>query len=163
MANNVVRLSGEALRRYEDLSEACAQREEQARLDREVEIKLAREEERRALAEEEARQARAEERIAARTAALVVGALARSRLESAPEPPPPPQLPKPVEQPMGVQPDDVDGSTVSEFCTRHKISRSTLYKEWRRGRGPEFYKVGKTTRISRRAERLWQRQREAGN
>jgi len=156
MANNVVRLSREALQRYEAMSEECAQREAQARLDREAEIKLAYQEERRALAEEEARQARAEERIAARTAALVVGALARSRLESASEPPPPPQLPKPVEQPMAIQPGDDQVFSVDEICARNKVSRSTLYKLWRMNLGPERYGEGKFVRITRRAERLWQ-------
>jgi hypothetical protein len=119
------------------------------------------EEEERRIAEEQRRAADIE-RTAQRAASLVVGALARSHLEAPVErPKPEPQLSKPVEQPTGSLPDDDDSSTVDEFCRRNKISRSTLYKMWRNGTGPAFMKHGKSTRIIRRAERLWQRQRES--
>jgi hypothetical protein len=157
MMGEVLRLTPEDHQRWRDMVEASGRAEEQRRLDREAAIKLQRDEERRAIAEEEQRRRESEERIAARTAALVVGALARSRLESAPEPPP--QLPKPVEQATGSEPGDDQVFTVDQICERNKISRSTFYKH-----GPVSYKAGKSTRITRREERLWQqRQREAAS
>lgn len=154
MANNVLRLTPEDHQRYRDMVEASNLREAQAERDREAAFKLAVEEERRAIAVEEERRAAELERLAARTAALVVGALARSRIE----PEPLPQLAKPVEQPTGSEPGDDQVFTVDEFCARNKISRSNLYERWKRGVGPERVPHGPPVRITRLAERLWQRQ-----
>jgi predicted DNA-binding transcriptional regulator AlpA len=169
MANDVVRLTPDALQRYNEGFETPQERERRQEREREA-VRLAREEERRALAEEEQRRAAELERLAERTAFHVMAGLARSRLEAAPAPtlpapapPPPPQLPPPIEQPIGVQPGDEDASTVDEFCKRNRISRSTFYKLARAGTGPQLSKLGKSTRIYRWAERLWQRQREAAN
>jgi hypothetical protein len=51
--------------------------------------------------------------------------------------------------------------TVKEFCAAERISRTTLYKAWAEGWGPDFYRVGATRRITHRARIAWQRAREA--
>jgi predicted DNA-binding transcriptional regulator AlpA len=51
--------------------------------------------------------------------------------------------------------------TINEFCQAEKISRSMLYRAWSEGRGPKFYRVGVTRRITYRARLEWQCQREA--
>ena len=57
---------------------------------------------------------------------------------------------------------DVDG-----FCARNNISRSQLYDDWRKGRGPRYYTVGGDPagggrrRITPEAERDWIASREA--
>ena len=42
-----------------------------------------------------------------------------------------------------------------------KISRSMLYRAWKEGWGPRFYRVGVTRRITQRARLEWQHEREA--
>jgi hypothetical protein len=51
--------------------------------------------------------------------------------------------------------------TTKEFCRAEKISRSMLYRAWKEGWGPRFYRVGVTRRITQRARLEWQREREA--
>jgi len=51
--------------------------------------------------------------------------------------------------------------TVAEFCAAHRISRSRLYLEWRRGTGPRFFNVGAKVLITREAACDWCRAREA--
>ena len=81
IANEVVRLTPEALQRYNEGFETPEEREQRQERAREA-VKLAREEEERQAFEQERQRTADIEAIAARTAALVVGALARSRLES---------------------------------------------------------------------------------
>lgn len=50
--------------------------------------------------------------------------------------------------------------TVKEFCAAERISRTTLYKAWAEGWGPQFYWVGTTRRITHQARVAWQRARE---
>jgi predicted DNA-binding transcriptional regulator AlpA len=42
-----------------------------------------------------------------------------------------------------------------QFCVLFAISRSSLYKAWREKRGPKFYKIGQSVRISREAAVEW--------
>ena len=39
----------------------------------------------------------------------------------------------------------------SEYCAAHGIGRTTLYKLWKEGRGPEYFMVGSRRRIPRGA------------
>jgi len=57
--------------------------------------------------------------------------------------------------------DDPAVYTVPLFCLTHQISRSTLYNLWRDGRGPKFFKIGSSVRISREAATQWRHDREA--
>ena len=59
-----------------------------------------------------------------------------------------------------------DAFTIPEFCTRHGLSRSLLYKQWASGEGPERMLVGDKVLISFEAAARWraaceQRAREA--
>ncbi len=45
--------------------------------------------------------------------------------------------------------------SVDEFCKAERISRVSLYKLWKQGRGPAFMKVGTRTTISPQARREW--------
>ena len=100
------------------------------------------------------------ERVAGRTAALVLGALKPEFLR--PEPQPVAAAPDELLNKQAVvghnngPDDDAVVRTVDEFCARNKISKSNLYKQWKLGRGPKYFKVGKATRITGRAERQWQ-------
>jgi predicted DNA-binding transcriptional regulator AlpA len=49
---------------------------------------------------------------------------------------------------------------IAEFCTAHRISRSSLYCLWADGLGPKFFKVGTSVRISREAAAAWRAERE---
>jgi hypothetical protein len=51
--------------------------------------------------------------------------------------------------------------TTKEFCRAEKISRSMLYRAWKEGWGPRFYRAGVTRRITQRARLEWHREREA--
>ena len=51
--------------------------------------------------------------------------------------------------------------TITEFCAVEKLSRSQLYKLWKQGIGPRFYKIGNRPRISAEARREWRQKREA--
>jgi hypothetical protein len=48
--------------------------------------------------------------------------------------------------------------TVDEFIRLEKISKSTLFKLWREGRGPKFHKLGKRTYISAESRAEWRKQ-----
>jgi predicted DNA-binding transcriptional regulator AlpA len=50
---------------------------------------------------------------------------------------------------------------VNEFCAAERISRSALYKLWNEGRGPRFFYIGATRRISHEVRVEWRRKREA--
>jgi hypothetical protein len=51
--------------------------------------------------------------------------------------------------------------TIPEFCKLHNISRTVLYSEWEKGRGPARMLVGQErVRISREAAEAWRRDRE---
>jgi hypothetical protein len=53
--------------------------------------------------------------------------------------------------------------TVSEFCSAHRISRSTLYELFRDGLGPRIFKVGSSVRITAEAAATWRAEREAAH
>jgi hypothetical protein len=44
--------------------------------------------------------------------------------------------------------------TVDEFCRVERMSRSALYKQWQQGKGPRFYLVGNSRRISAQARSI---------
>lgn len=50
--------------------------------------------------------------------------------------------------------------TIDGFCAAENISRSMLYKLWAQGRGPRWYCIGATRRISPEARVEWRRERE---
>jgi len=54
-----------------------------------------------------------------------------------------------------------DAFTVSEFCERHRISRTIFYEILKAGTGPTIFKCGAKTLISREAAADWRRAREA--
>ena len=47
--------------------------------------------------------------------------------------------------------------TIDQFCRAEKISRDTLYKLWRQGKGPRWFRVGAYKRISHEARQEWRR------
>jgi hypothetical protein len=51
--------------------------------------------------------------------------------------------------------------TIDSFCEAESISRSMLYKLWKQGIGPRFYRVGSGVRISHEARTEWRQAREA--
>ncbi len=51
--------------------------------------------------------------------------------------------------------------TVNEFCRAESISRAMIYKLWRQGKGPRWFNVGTSRRISHEARVEWRRQLEA--
>lgn len=58
-------------------------------------------------------------------------------------------------------PPDHDVYDVPTFCARHRMSRVTLYKLWRRGKGPRRMEVGSRIFISVRAAQEWRDSLEA--
>jgi hypothetical protein len=44
---------------------------------------------------------------------------------------------------------------IARFCDSHNVSRTKLYKLWREGRGPKFFKLGKSLRITAEAAAEW--------
>jgi len=56
---------------------------------------------------------------------------------------------------------DEPSHTIAEFCAVEKLSRSQLYKLWRQGKGPRFYKIGNRPRISPEARLEWRKSLEA--
>ena len=97
------------------------------------------------------------ERVAGRTADLVLGAIKPEFLRSGPQPVAPDEfLNKQAVVDNNGPSDDDDVYTVDEVCDRNKISRASLYKLWKAGRGPKYFKIGASTRITGRAERQWQ-------
>lgn len=56
--------------------------------------------------------------------------------------------------------DTKDAYGVTEFATRHGISRAYLYLLWQRGEGPRFMQLGSRRLISREAAAEWRRSME---
>lgn len=52
--------------------------------------------------------------------------------------------------------------SISGFCRRNRISRSTYYALQDQGLGPATLKIGRSVRISRSAEKHWRRRMESG-
>lgn len=50
---------------------------------------------------------------------------------------------------------------IEGFCEAESISRSMLYRLWKQGKGPRFFNVGNSRRISEEAGTEWRRAREA--
>jgi hypothetical protein len=50
---------------------------------------------------------------------------------------------------------------ISEFCAAERISRAMLYRMWNEGKGPRFFFIGSSRRISHEARTDWRRQLEA--
>jgi hypothetical protein len=50
--------------------------------------------------------------------------------------------------------------TVSEFCAAERMSRAQLYKAWKEGWGPKYYRNGNRRIITPTARRAWQVERE---
>lgn len=51
--------------------------------------------------------------------------------------------------------------SIDEFCRAYRISKATLFREWKRRRGPRTMKVGRRVLISLDAAVEWQRRKEA--
>jgi hypothetical protein len=51
--------------------------------------------------------------------------------------------------------------TVNEFCAAERISRAMLYKIWDQGKGPRFFYIGNSRRISHQARLEWRERLEA--
>jgi hypothetical protein len=68
------------------------------------------------------------------------------------------QHPSGSASPLGVSDPSL---TPKEFCAAEKISRSMLYKLWGQGKGPRWFYVGTTRRISHEARQEWRRAGEA--
>ena len=51
--------------------------------------------------------------------------------------------------------------TIAAFCEAERISRALLYKLWKEGRGPRYFRVGSHRRITEQARQDWHRDREA--
>ena len=81
--------------------------------------------------------------IARSTASLVLSAIKPEFLR--PSPPPVAAAPDELLNKQANNPpaDDDNVSTVDEFCARNQISRGTVYKFWRVGRGPNIWKWGR--------------------
>lgn len=45
--------------------------------------------------------------------------------------------------------------TIAQFCKAHAIGRTTLWKLWKQGKGPAFFRVGRTVRIPTNEARNW--------
>lgn len=50
--------------------------------------------------------------------------------------------------------------TLAEFCEAYRISRTQLYKLWRKGEGPRFFHVGVKVLITYEAGDDWARELE---
>jgi hypothetical protein len=50
---------------------------------------------------------------------------------------------------------------VPRFCDSHEISRTQLFKRWKRGQSPRFYWEGRQRRITREAAAEYRAEREA--
>ena len=51
--------------------------------------------------------------------------------------------------------------TIKSFCEAERISRSMIYKLWAQNKGPRWFLVGSTRRISEEARTEWRKAREA--
>jgi hypothetical protein len=56
-----------------------------------------------------------------------------------------------------------DAFTVSEFCERHRISRTIFYEILKAGTGPTIFKCGAKTLVSKEAAARWRAEREAAS
>lgn len=54
----------------------------------------------------------------------------------------------------------MSAQSISDFCSDHSISRTTLYELWKDGTGPRKMQVGKRILISAEAAADWRRARE---
>jgi hypothetical protein len=45
--------------------------------------------------------------------------------------------------------------TIQEFCEAYRVSRGMLYKMWRNGAGPRFFRAGSKVLISDEAADAW--------
>ena len=54
-----------------------------------------------------------------------------------------------------VLPVEVGAYAVETFCAAHSISRAYFYKISANGTGPDFFKLGKRTLISKESARAW--------
>jgi hypothetical protein len=45
--------------------------------------------------------------------------------------------------------------SIDQFCEEHGISRATLLNEWRDGRGPTYFEVGKERYITSASALIW--------
>jgi hypothetical protein len=52
--------------------------------------------------------------------------------------------------------------TIARFCRRNHTSRAMFYELRAEGLGPDIMKIGRSVRISYRAERAWIRRMEDG-
>ena len=52
--------------------------------------------------------------------------------------------------------------TVKQFTQAYNLSRSTIYRLWRDGRGPRVLRVGRKVLITVEAAQEWARSMEAG-
>jgi hypothetical protein len=50
---------------------------------------------------------------------------------------------------------------ISQFCAVESISRGMLYKLWDQGKGPRYFFVGNSRRISHQARVEWRERLEA--
>jgi hypothetical protein len=55
---------------------------------------------------------------------------------------------------------DRDAFSVGEFARRHSVSAGLVYALWRRGLGPEFFRIGGRRVISCEAAERWRREQE---
>lgn len=53
--------------------------------------------------------------------------------------------------------------SIEDFCAAYSLSRSMLYKMWRQGIGPRYFKIGKRVLMTVKAVEAWQREREQQN
>jgi hypothetical protein len=51
--------------------------------------------------------------------------------------------------------------TINEFCTAERLSRGMLYKLWDAGKGPRYFYIGNSRRISHQARIEWRERLEA--
>lgn len=55
---------------------------------------------------------------------------------------------------------NIEVMNVTEFCSRHSISRSLFYKSLREGWGPKIMKAGRRTLVTVEAAREWRSRQE---
>jgi hypothetical protein len=56
---------------------------------------------------------------------------------------------------------DDQSYTIAEFCLAERLSRGMLYKLWDQGKGPRFFYIGNSRRISHQARVEWRERLEA--
>jgi hypothetical protein len=50
--------------------------------------------------------------------------------------------------------------TVNEFCTAERLSRGMIYKLWDQGKGPRYFYIGNSRRISHQSRIEWRERLE---